>query len=237
MQTEANKPVCIVVGVGPGNGEALARRFSAAGYAVALLARRTALCQRLASELPDARAFACDVAIAGMVEQVFADIANEMGVPNTLIYNAGKGVWGAIDQVGADDFEQAWRTNTLGLFLTARQVIPAMKAGGQGNIVVIGATASRRGVARTAAFAPAKMAQRALTESMARYLGPAGVHVSLLIVDGVVGGPETRAQFAGRADDAFIDPDAIATTALQLARQDRSAWSFEVDVRPFNEKW
>ena len=92
MQTEANKPVCIVVGVGPGNGEALARRFSAAGYAVALLARRTALCQRLAAELPDARAFACDVAIAGMVEQVFAGIADGMGVPDTLIYNAGKGV-------------------------------------------------------------------------------------------------------------------------------------------------
>lgn len=237
MQTEAKKPVCVVVGIGPGNGEALARRFSGAGYAVALLARRTALIERLAAELPDARAFTCDVANAGMVEQVFTRIADEMGAPDTLIYNAGKGVWGAIDQVSADDFEQAWRINTLGLFLTARQVIPAMKTRGRGNIIVIGATASRRGVAGTAAFAPAKMAQRALAESMARYLGPSGVHVSLLVIDGVIGGPETRAQFAGRADDAFVDPDAVAVTALHLVHQDRSAWSFEVDVRPFNEKW
>jgi NAD(P)-dependent dehydrogenase (short-subunit alcohol dehydrogenase family) len=237
MHAKAITPVCIVAGVGPGNGEALARRFSGAGYAVALLARRTALSERLAAELPDARVFTCDVASAEMVEHVFTRITDEMGPPDTLIYNSGKGVWGTIDQVSADDFEQAWRTNALGLFLTARQVIPVMKARGQGNIVVIGATASRRGVAGTAAFAPAKMAQRALTESMARYLGPLGVHVSLLIVDGVVGGPETRAQFVGRADDAFIDPDAIAKTALHLARQDRSAWSFEVNVRPFNEKW
>ena len=237
MTDNTRKPVCAVVGVGPGNGQALARSFSGAGYAVALLARGTTLSDALVAELPGSRAYACDAANAAMVEQVFARIAQEMGAPETLIYNAGKGVWGAVDEVSAADFEQAWRINTLGLFLSARQVIPAMKARGQGNIVVIGATASRRGVAGTAAFAPAKMAQRGLTESMARYLGPAGVHVSLLIVDGIVGGPETRAQFAGRTDDAFINPDAVASTALHLTRQDRSAWSFELEVRPFNEKW
>jgi NAD(P)-dependent dehydrogenase (short-subunit alcohol dehydrogenase family) len=237
MRSNTDKPVCVIVGVGPGNGEALARIFADAGHAVALLARRTGFCETLAARLPDARAFACDATDAAAVERTFAQIAKDMGDVATLVYNAGKGVWGAVDQVSEDDFEQAWRINALGLFLAARQVIPAMKARGAGNLIVIGATASRRGVAGTAAFAPAKTAQRALTESMARHLGPSGIHVSLLILDGVVGGPETRAQFRDRPDDAFIAPDSIASTALQLTLQDRTAWSFEVDLRPFNEKW
>lgn len=232
-----NKSVCVVVGVGPGNGEAFVRQFNQAGYAVALLARRTDFIALLASNLPDAKAFPCDVSDATSVVNVFDRITREMGAPDVLIYNAGKGVWGTIEQVNTEDLDLAWRTNTMGLFLCAKQVIPSMKAREQGTIIVVGATASRRGVAGTAAFAPAKMAQRALTESMARHLGPSGVHVSLLIVDGIVGGPETRAQFASRAQDAFIAPDAIASTALHLARQDRSAWSFEIDLRPFNEKW
>jgi NAD(P)-dependent dehydrogenase (short-subunit alcohol dehydrogenase family) len=223
MRSNTDKPVCVIVGVGPGNGEALARTFADAGHAVA--------------RLPDARAFACDATDAAAVERTFAQIAKDMGDVATLIHNAGKGVRGAVDQVSQDDFEQAWRINALGLFLAARQVIPTMKARGAGNLIVIGATASRRGVAGTAAFAPAKMAQRALTESMARHLGPSGIHVSLLILDGAIGGPEARARFRDRPDDAFIAPDAIASTALQLTLQDRSAWSFEVDLRPFNETW
>ncbi|MEQ1511990.1 MAG: SDR family NAD(P)-dependent oxidoreductase [Lysobacteraceae bacterium] len=237
MRSNTNKPVCVIVGVGPGNGEALARTFADAGHAVALLARRHAFCEALAAQLPDARAFACEATDAAAVERTFALIAEDMGDIATLVYNAGKGVWGTVDQVSQDDFEQAWRVNALGLFLAARQVIPTMKSRGAGNIVVIGATASRRGVAGTAAFAPAKMAQRALTESMARHLGPSGIHVSLLILDGAVGGPEPRVRFRDRPDDAFIAPEAIASTALQLTLQDRSAWSFEVDLRPFNEKW
>jgi len=237
MTNPSGRPVCVVVGVGPGNGEALARGFASAGHSLALLARRTHLIEHLASALPDARAFECDVTDEHGVAKAFALIASEMGPIDTLIYNAGKGVWGVIDKVSSSDFEQAWRTNALGLFHCARQVIPSMKDRARGNIVVIGATASRRGVAGAAAFAPAKMAQRALAESMAKHLGPAGIHVSLIIVDGIVGGPETRAQFADRAPDSFIDPGAVAATALGLTLQDRSAWSFEVDVRPFNERW
>ena len=103
--------------------------------------------------------------------------------------------------------------------------------------MVIGATASRRGVAGTAAFAPAKMAQRGLAESMARHLGPSGLHVCLIVVDGVVGGPVTVARYPGRAKDTFIDPDAVSAIAAGLVAQHRSAWSFEVEARPFNEKW
>jgi NAD(P)-dependent dehydrogenase (short-subunit alcohol dehydrogenase family) len=230
-------PVCAVVGVGPGNGEALARRFSADGYAVALMARRLELTSRLAEELPHARAYACNVADAASVANAFERTRAELGEVDTLIFNAGSGVWGSIEEVKPDDFERAWRINAFGLFLTAREVIPAMRRKGRGAIVVIGATASRRGVAGTAAFAPAKMAQRGLAESMARHLWPAGIHVALIVVDGVVGGPATRSRFADRPEEAFVAPGGVADIAASLVRQDRSAWSFEVEARPFAERW
>ena len=237
MNIPSNPPVCVVVGVGPGNGETFARRFAGEGYAVALLARRADRISTLERELPHSRAYVCDIADEAAVNTVFARIRAEMGDVTVLIYNAGKGVWGNVEKVSPQDFEQAWRINTMGLFLSAQAVIPSMRAAGHGTLIVTGATASRRGVAGTAAFAPAKAAQRALAESMARHLGPSGIHVALIIVDGVVGGPETREAFRDRADDQFIKPDAIADIALHLTRQDRSAWSFEVEARPFNEKW
>jgi NAD(P)-dependent dehydrogenase (short-subunit alcohol dehydrogenase family) len=229
--------VCAVVGVGPGNGEAFARRFSADGYTVALMARRTDLTARLAAELPRAQAFACDAAAPTSVETAFGQTRAELGDIDVLVYNAGSGVWGSIEEVSPEDFERAWRINAFGLFLAARQVIPAMRRKAQGAIVIVGATASRRGVAGTAAFAPAKMAQRGLAESMARHLWPAGIHVALIVVDGVVGGPVTRSRFEYRPDEAFIAPAGVADIAASLVRQDRSAWSFEVEARSYMEKW
>jgi NAD(P)-dependent dehydrogenase (short-subunit alcohol dehydrogenase family) len=112
-----------------------------------------------------------------------------------------------------------------------------MKQKKAGAIIVIGATASRRGVPKTIAFAPAKAAQRSLCESLARTLGPSGIHVALIIVDGVVDLPRTREWMKGKPDDFFIQPSAVAETASFLVRQDRSAWSFEVEARPFGESW
>ena len=229
--------VCAVVGVGPGNGEAFARRFAAEGYALALLARGGELTSRLASELPRAKAYACDVADAASVATAFEKISAEIGDVDVLIFNAGSGVWGTVEDVSPEDFERAWRVNALGLFLAARQAIPAMRRRGQGAIIVVGATASRRGVAGTAAFAPAKMAQKALAESMARHLWPAGIHVALIIVDGGVRSPAAQARSPGRPEDAFIAPSGVADIAAALVRQDRSAWSFEVEARPYAEKW
>jgi NAD(P)-dependent dehydrogenase (short-subunit alcohol dehydrogenase family) len=237
MADETKANVCAVVGVGPGNGEAFARRFAADGYAVALLARRAELTHRLAAELKRAKAYACDVADEASVDAAFGKIRADLGDVDVLIYNAGSGVWGNVEEVSAEDLERAWRVNTLGLFLTARRVIPAMRQRGQGTIVVVGATASRRGAAGAAAFAQAKMAQRALAESLARHLGPSGIHVALIIVDGVVGGPVTRSRFADRPDEAFIDPAGVAAIASDLVKQDRSSWSFEVEARPYKEKW
>jgi len=233
----AHKPVCAVVGVGPGNGAAIARRFSLEGYQVALLARSAGVSGELAKELPHARAYACDVANEGSVETTFNAIGRDLGAVDTLVYNAGSGVWGSIEDVTAAAFEESWKVNTLGAFLASKQVIGPMKQAGHGNIVFIGATASRRGNKMTAAFAPAKAAQRSLAESMARLLWPAGVHVSIVIVDGVVDLPRTRQAMAGKPEEFFVKPAEVAETVFHLAKQGRSAWSFEVEARPFGEAW
>jgi NAD(P)-dependent dehydrogenase (short-subunit alcohol dehydrogenase family) len=231
------KPVCVVVGVGPGNGAALARRFTKEGYAAALVARSDTFSGGLAKELDGARAYRCDVSSPASIGETFAAIQANMGPVEALLYNAGSGTWANVEQIRVEDFEASFRVNTLGLLCCAKHVIPSMKAAQRGSIVVIGATASRRGMPMTAAFAPAKAAQKSLAESMARHLGPAGVHVSLIVVDGVVDLPRTREQMKDKPDSFFIRPDDVADTAMWLTRQSRSAWTFEVEVRPFGEKW
>jgi NAD(P)-dependent dehydrogenase (short-subunit alcohol dehydrogenase family) len=230
-------PVCAIVGVGEGNGASLARAFARGGMATALLARRTDFTANLARELPDARAYACDVADTSSVARAFAAIRAEMGDPTVLVYNAGSGVWGDIESVSLDAFEAAWRVNAYGAFAVSREVIPAMRAAAAGTIIFIGATASLRGGPKTAAFAPAKAAQRSLAESMARSLWPHGIHVALIVIDAVVDLPRIRQALTDKPDDFFLRPDDMAATAVWLSQQPRSAWTFEVAVRPFGEKW
>ena len=232
-----SKPVAVVAGAGPGNGAALARRFADAGYAVALLARSRATLDALQEAIAGSRGYACDVGSPQSVADAFAAIRADFGDVNVLIYNAGSGIFADVEHITPDQFEASWRVNAYGALLCAQQVIPAMKAAGRGSIVFIGATASRRGGPRTAAFAPAKAAQRSLAESMARSLWPSGIHVCLIIVDGVVDLPRTRAAMANKPDSFFVQPSAVAETAFQLTRQERSAWSFEVEARPFGESW
>jgi NAD(P)-dependent dehydrogenase (short-subunit alcohol dehydrogenase family) len=231
------KPVCVVAGIGPGNGAAFARRFAADGYAVALLSRAVEPSRELAAALPDARAWQCDVGDAASVAQVCGEIRGALGDPEVVIYNAGSGAFGTFDDVSAADFEASFRVNALGGFLIAKQVVPAMKRAGRGNLVFVGATASRRGAARTAAFAPAKAAQRSLAESLAKHLGPAGIHVSLIVIDGVVDLPRTRQRMPDKPDAFFVKPDDVAATAAFLVAQPRSAWTFELEARPFGENW
>ena len=234
---DKTKKVCAVVGVGPGNGAALARRFVAEGYVVAMMARGTELTSALARELPGARAYSCDVSQAASIEQAFAGVRRDLGEVDTLVYNAGSGAWATIEDATAADFESAWRVNALGAFLASKQVIPGMKERGEGNIVFIGATASRRGNVKTAVFAPAKAAQRSLAESMARDLWPAGIHVAVVIVDGVVDLPRTRAMLKDKPDSFFLKPDDLADSVVRVIGQPRSTWSFEVEARPFGEAW
>lgn len=229
--------VVVVAGAGPGNGAALARRFAVSNTPVAMLGRDKARAEALAAGIPGARGYACDVGDGASVKACFAAIAADLGEVETLLFNAGSGVFADVEAITADQFEAAWRVNALGAFLCSRQVIPAMKAAGKGNIIFIGATASRRGGKGTAAFAPAKAAQRSLAESMARSLWPSGIHVALIIVDGVVDLPATRAQMRGKPDSFFVDPAGVAEVAWDLTRQTPRAWSFEVEARPAGESW
>jgi NAD(P)-dependent dehydrogenase (short-subunit alcohol dehydrogenase family) len=231
------KKVAVVAGVGPGNGAALARRFAQAGYALALLARSRNMLDTLEPEIDGAQGYECDVTVPDSVKQTFAAIRSDLGDADVLLYNAGSGVFAEVERITPEQFEGSWRVNAYGALLCAQQVIPAMKASGSGSIVFIGATASRRGGPRSAAFAPAKAAQRSLAESMARSLWPSGIHVCLIVVDGVVDLPRTRAAMPDKSENFFIKPSAVAETAFQLTCQDPSAWSFEVEARPFGEHW
>ena len=228
------KPVCAVVGIGPMNGASFARRFASEGYAVALLSRKTDYSNQIASELESAKAYACDVTNASAVEAAFAAVRTEMGEIDVLVYNAGSGAWGNIEELSAHDFEQSWRINTMGAFLVSKQVIPSMKKKKAGAIIFVGATASLRGKPFTTAFAPAKASQRSLAQAMARHLWPSGIHVSLIIIDGGIKSLDSEANVDA---PETLNPDDIATTAYFLAQQPNSAWSFEVDVRPSQESW
>jgi NAD(P)-dependent dehydrogenase (short-subunit alcohol dehydrogenase family) len=228
-----SKPVCVVIGIGPKNGEAFARKFSAEGYALALLSRSTGFSEKLAAELGDARAYACDAADPSSVESAFARVAGDLGDVDVLIYNAGSGSWKTIEDVTVEDFTRGFNINALGALVASQQVIPTMKAKGAGSIIFVGATASLRGVPFTAGFAPAKAAQRILAQSMAKHLAPQGIHVSIMIIDGQIDDPGGDAAEAGTR----LDPRDIATAAWNLVTQPPSAWSFEVDLRPMAEKW
>ena len=231
------KPVCVVVGVGPGNGAALAKRYAAEGYAVAMLARSDDVGKALEKDISDARFYRCDVGDVAAVTATFAAIAGDLGPVEVLVYNAGSGIWGSITDISPADFETSWRINALGLLTASQAVLPAMQQKKQGSIIVIGATASRRGNIKTAAFAPAKAAQRSLAEAMAKQLWPQGIHVALIIIDGIVDIPRTRQRLPDKPADFFVRPEDVAETAFWLTRQPRSAWAFEVEARPFGEIW
>jgi NADP-dependent 3-hydroxy acid dehydrogenase YdfG len=232
------QPVCVINGVGPGNGAAFARRFVAGGYRVALIARRPDTIEPLASELgAGAHAYQCDLEDGAAIADTLRAVRDELGVVETVIHNAGAGVWGDAESLELADFEAAWRVNTLGLAAAARTVAPDMRDKGGGNIIVTGATASRRGGAKTAAFSSAKGAQRNLTESLAKQLWPDRIHVATIMIDGIVDSPAARQRLPDKDDDFFLNPADIAETAWWLTQQPRSAWSFEVEARPFGEKW
>ena len=231
------KPVCVIVGVGPGNGASFARKFHQQGYQVVILARNEAYLAELSRQLDGAPFYSCDVTKVTRVESVFQKILRQFGEVDTLIYNAGAGQFKNVEDTTVEEFERSWQINALGCFVACKQLLPAMIDAGRGNFVVIGATASLRGSANAAPFASAKAAQRSLAQSMARHLGPKGIHVSYVIVDGVIDLPRTRKHLADMPDEFFLKPDDIAQSVFTLVRQPRSAWTFELDLRPFGEKW
>ena len=228
---------CVIIGVGPGNGASFARRFSNAGYKVAMLSRNQLFLSKLSSEIGNSEAIQCDARDPTSISIAISRVHDELGPVDVMIYNAGVGDWKSVEDTAPEAFESSWKTNTYGLLIATQQVITTMKVRGQGSIVVIGATASLRGGAQTTGFASAKAAQRSLAQSMARSLGPQGIHVSYVVIDGVIDLRTSRATMVDRPDEFFLQPDAIAETVYNLTQQQRSAWSFEIDLRPHIEKW
>ncbi|MEJ2345982.1 MAG: SDR family NAD(P)-dependent oxidoreductase [Gammaproteobacteria bacterium] len=204
-----DQPVAVVAGIGPGLGAALVRRLSAEGYAVAGLARQH----------------------EEQVRRSFADIRRQLGRPAVLIYNAGAFARGALTDTPVEEFDRLWSVNCRGAFLCAREAVPDMLAAGSGTILFTGATAAVKPGADFSAFGSSKFALRGLAQGMARELAPQGIHVAHVIIDGVIWTPRTR-EMAGVTAANTLEPDAIAETYLQLIRQHRSAWTWELDLRP-----
>lgn len=232
-----SQPVCVVTGVGPGTGSALARRFAAGGYRVAMLARNAERLAALEADIPNAKAFLCDVADPARIDAAITDVEATLGKPDVLIHNAVRGVFGNFLDIDPAHMNRAFQINTMGLLHLARRVAPAMIAAGKGAIICTGNTSALRGRPRYTGFAPTKAAQRILAEAMARDLGPKGVHVAYIVIDAVIDIAWTRERFADKPDGFFIKPAAIADEAWHIAHQDRSAWSFNVEIRPHGEVW
>ncbi len=230
------KDVCIISGVGPGTGSALVRRF-ADTHQVAMIARSEDRLGELAHGVRDARAYPCDVTDTEALKTTLATIREEMGSPSTLVHNAVGGAFGDILQVDPKLLELNWQINTISLLHMVQSLGPDMVEAGRGVILATGNTSAYRGTANFAAFAPTKAAQRILLESAARHLGPKGVHVAYVAIDAVIDVPWTREFFPDRPDEFFCKPSDIADECHRIAHQPRSAWSFDVVIRPFCETW
>ena len=232
--------VCVVVGVGEGLGAALAHRF-AAGYKVALIARSGEVIGRVADEIKSSGGVALpiqsDATVESQIASAHEQINRELGPVEILIFNGGRRPMGRLMETTPEVFEQTWRLHTFGAFLWARQEVPQMLARGTGTILITGATAGVRPWSNSAAFAPAKFAVRGLAQVMARDLHPQGIHVAYVNVDGGIDMPLLRQLLRDAKDEDLLKPSAIADAFWYLAHQDRSAWSHELDVRPFREKF
>ena len=226
-----SRPVCLVVGGGPGIGYSVARRWASSGYQV-VITRRGAIDQdQLDKECcKGVVALQADVTDEKRMKAVVEEVEARFGVIQSLVYNAGSGVFKKYENLTVAELEKSFAINTSGLLIAAKLVCPKMVKGGGGVLAITGATASLRGKPFTAGFAPAKAGQRMLAQSLARELGPQNVHVFYAIIDG---GVRAGAEEGGKQ----MDPEDIAETYWRVAQQKRSAWTFEVDMRPFCENW
>lgn len=230
--------ICFITGVGGGTGEATARGFAADGYRVAMLARDAERLAGLEADIPGARSFPCDVSDIEALEAVCSQVQEEMGVPDVLVHNAARGTFKGFLDGNLADLERNFRVNTTALLHLGRAFAPAMIARGSGAIIVTGNTAALRGVPSYALFAPTKAAQRILAQAMARELGPKGVHVAYVLIDAAIDAPWTRDRiYPNKSDDFFSMPADIAEEIFHVAHQARSTWSFDVEIRPYGERW
>jgi NAD(P)-dependent dehydrogenase (short-subunit alcohol dehydrogenase family) len=240
MASDGTRPVAVVIGVGAGLGAALARRF-AKGYRVAMIARSADYLAKLAKEIAadggEALAVPANVASEEEIKSAFDRIRRELDAPEVLLYNAAMRPFGRLMETKASTFENTWRVSTFGAFLAAQEVVPDMIKRGKGVILFTGATAGVKPFATSAAFGPAKFALRGLAQVMARDLQPQRIHVAYINVDGPIDMPAIRQRVPNLQEEDMLKPSAIADSYWHLAHQDPSAWTQELDVRPFKEKF
>ncbi len=222
----------LIVGAGAGLSASVARRFAKDGAQVALAARNTEKLGDLAAQL-NARSYACDVTDRAAVDALVAEVTQDLGVPDVVLFNASGRQRGPFTELDPEAVKQALLVSCYGGYLVCNAVVPAMLERGSGTILLTGASASVKGYPRSAPFAMGKFGLRGLAQSLARELQPEGIHVAHFVIDGGI-------RSAARPDDgrdALLDPDAIAETYFQVARQHRSAWTWEVELRPWIESF
>lgn len=237
--------VAVVAGVGEGLGSAVARRFAAAGYKAIMWARNeqkvNGFAQDIRAKGGDALGMKVDVRVEQEIAEAFAHLEREHGPVEVAVFNAGAQHRKPLLEITADQFEKVWRLGCLGGFVFGREAIRHMLPRKRGTLLFTGATSALRGGANFAAFAATKFGLRAVAQSMAREFGPQGIHVATVIVDGAIDMPAIHQRFGERIKDlppdGLLKPEAIAETYFQLHEQQRSAWSLEVDVRPYCEKF
>jgi NAD(P)-dependent dehydrogenase (short-subunit alcohol dehydrogenase family) len=242
---EGGTRAALVVGAGDATGGAIARRFAREGFTACVTRRQAEKLEPLVGAIEAAggraRAFGSDARREAEVELLVERIEREVGPLEVAVYNVGANVRFGIRETTTRVYTKVWEMACLGGFLMGREVAKRMVPRGRGTILFTGATASVRGAAGYAAFAGAKHALRALAQSMARELGPQGVHVAHVVIDGAIDTAWIRENFPGAAELAplqgLLEPDAIAESYWQLHRQPRTAWTHELDLRPYRERW
>lgn len=224
-----DKHVAVIVGAGPGLGAAAARRFADSGMTTILVSRNAERLNELASNIEGAVAYSCDATDEAAVEALYTDIEANQGPVEVLVYNPGGGFGRTpVVEQTADRFRAVWEFTAFGGFLNCRAAAQRMLLRGHGMILITGATASLRGGKGFSAFASGKFALRALAQSMARELGPEGIHVAHINIDGMIGASD---------DGSKLDPDDIAETYYGLFKQSKSNWTQELDIRPWKENF
>ncbi len=236
MTDRKHKRVAIVAGVGPGLGAALVRKLVQGDCCVGMFARSSEFIEKLAAELqPNALAVPVDVSDAKQVAAGFRKVRQQLGPVEILIAHASGSVGEGLIKTTPAQFEQSWRVAALGAFLCASEAVPDMLNGGGGAIIFTGATSSVRGRGGAVAFSSAKFAVRGLAQSLAVELWSEGIHVAHVIIDGVIDTTNVRKTYGVSAKEPLLKPEAIADSYWNLIQQDRSAWSLEIDLRPYNE--
>jgi NAD(P)-dependent dehydrogenase (short-subunit alcohol dehydrogenase family) len=232
--TRATYRTALIVGVGSGLSASLARLFAKAGMKIAVAARRAADLEALAKET-GGKAFACDATKRAEVAKLFADVTAAYGAPDVVVYNASYRTRGPLIELDPAEVEKSLIVTAFGGFLVAQEAAKRMVPQHHGAILFTGASASVKGYAQSAPFAMGKFALRGLAQSMARELGPQGIHVAHVVIDGGI--RSERRPNPPDKPDSMLEPDAIAESYLQLLQQDRSAWAWEIELRPWVERF